>query len=311
MKYVYSKVNDLNISQPLAVSIGNFDGLHIGHQNLLQNLVAISKNKKFLSCLVSFNPHPISYFKKDKNFLIDVEQTKIELLEKIGLDFYVSIIFDKTIANLTSNEFENTVLSKCLNTKLILSGLDFKYGSGRSGNITTLKNFSDKNNIDFNTAEVVLDKKLSNKISSSTIRGMIREGDVKSASQMLGREFEVRGTIIQGDQRGRTIGVPTANIKYNDLQVELKKGVYAVNVTYNNKKYRAIANYGIRPTFNKITPLLEVHILDFNQDIYNQEITVSFNQMIREEFKFDGIEQLLKQIKTDISMAREILNHGN
>jgi len=145
MKYVYSKVNDLNISQPLAVSIGNFDGLHIGHQNLLQNLVAISKNKKFLSCLVSFNPHPISYFKKDKNFLIDLEQTKIELLEKIGLDFYVSIIFDKTIANLTSNEFEDIVLSKGLNTKLILSGLDFKYGSGRSGNITTLKNFSDKN----------------------------------------------------------------------------------------------------------------------------------------------------------------------
>jgi riboflavin kinase/FMN adenylyltransferase len=311
MKYVYSKVHDLNISQPLAVSIGNFDGLHIGHQKLLQNLIAIAKNKNFLSCLVSFNPHPISYFKKDKNFLIDLEQTKIELLEKIGLDFYVSIIFDKTIANLTSNEFEDIVLSKGLNTKLILSGLDFKYGSCRSGNITTLKNFSDKQNIDFNTAEVVLDKKLSNKISSSTIRGMIREGNVKSATQMLGREFEVRGTIIQGDQRGRTIGIPTANIKYNDLQVELKKGVYAVTVTYNNKKYRAIANYGIRPTFNKSTPLLEVHILDFNHDIYNHEITVSFNQMIREEFKFDGIEQLLKQIKTDISMARKILNYGN
>ena len=128
---------------------------------------------------------------------------------------------------------------------------------------------------------------------------------------MLGRQFEVIGTIIQGDKRGRTIGIPTANLKYNNLQVELKKGVYAVKISLGKKEHRGIANYGIRPTFNKSSPLLEVHILDFDEDIYNYDIKVKFIQMIREEMKFDGIEQLLKQIKEDISMTREILNNGN
>ena len=143
MKYIYSKVNDLNITQPLGISIGNFDGLHLGHQKLLQDLIILSKKTNLLSCLISFNPHPISYFKKDKNFLIDLEPTKIKLLEKIGLDFYISIAFDKSVANYNNSEFENLVLSKCLNTKLILSGLDFKYGKNRTGNISTLKNFSE------------------------------------------------------------------------------------------------------------------------------------------------------------------------
>jgi|TARA_B110000093_G_scaffold178269_1_gene216584 riboflavin kinase/FMN adenylyltransferase len=311
MQYIHSKIQDLNIIKPLGVTIGNFDGLHLGHRKLLSNLIKISKNNNISSCLISFNPHPITYFKKDKNFLINLEQTKIELLKKIGLDFYVSIIFDEQIANFTNEEFESKVLLSCLNTKLILSGLDFKYGKNRSGNITTLKKFSLKNNIDFNTEEEMVAENFPSKISSTTIRNLIRAGNVQLASKMLGRKFEFIGTIIKGDRRGRTIGVPTANLQYNNFQVELSKGVYAVKVILEDQIYNGIANYGIRPTFNQIIPLIEVHIFDFNKDIYGKKIKVQFKEKIREEIKFDGIEELLKQIKKDISMAREILHNGN
>ena len=311
MQYIHSNVQDLHITKPLGITIGNFDGLHLGHQKLLSNLIEFSKNLNFSSCLISFNPHPIAYFKKDKNFLIDLEQTKIELLEKMGLDFYVSIIFEEQISNFTNEEFESRVLLSCLNTKLILSGLDFRYGKNRSGNISTLKNFSLKNDIDFNTEREVIAENFPNKISSTTIRNLIREGNVKLANKMLGRKFEIIGTVIKGDQRGRTIGVPTANLQYNDLQVELNKGVYSVWVIVNNEIYSGIANYGIRPTFNQDIPLVEVHIFDFNEDIYDMEIKVQFQEKIREEIKFEGIEELLKQIKKDISMAREILKNGN
>ncbi len=311
MQYIHSKIQDLNIIKSLGVTIGNFDGLHLGHRKLLSNLIKISKNNNISSCLISFNPHPITYFKKDKNFLINLEQTKIELLKKIGLDFYVSIIFDEQIANFTNEEFESKVLLSCLNTKLILSGLDFKYGKNRSGNITTLKKFSLKNNIDFNTEEEMVAENFPSKISSTTIRNLIRAGNVQLASKMLGRKFEFIGTIIKGDRRGRTIGVPTANLQYNNFQVELSKGVYAVKVILEDQIYNGIANYGIRPTFNQIIPLIEVHIFDFNKDIYGKKIKVQFKEKIREEIKFDGIEELLKQIKKDISMAREILHNGN
>ena len=311
MQYIHSKIQDLNIIKSLGVTIGNFDGLHLGHRKLLSNLIKISKNNNISSCLISFNPHPITYFKKDKNFLINLEQTKIELLKKIGLDFYVSIIFDEQIANFTNEEFESKVLLSCLNTKLILSGLDFKYGKNRYGNITTLKKFSLKNNIDFNTEEEMVAENFPSKISSTTIRNLIRAGNVQLASKMLGRKFEFIGTIIKGDRRGRTIGVPTANLQYNNFQVELSKGVYAVKVILEDQIYNGIANYGIRPTFNQIIPLIEVHIFDFNKDIYGKKIKVQFKEKIREEIKFDGIEELLKQIKKDISMAREILHNGN
>lgn len=311
MQYIHSNVQDLHITKPLGITIGNFDGLHLGHQKLLSNLIEFSKKLNFSSCLISFNPHPIAYFKKDKNFLINLEQTKIELLKKIGLDFYVSIIFDEQIANFTNEEFESKVLLSCLNTKLILSGLDFKYGKNRSGNITTLKKFSLKNNIDFNTEEEMVAENFPSKISSTTIRNLIRAGNVQLASKMLGRKFEFIGTIIKGDRRGRTIGVPTANLQYNNFQVELSKGVYAVKVILEDQIYNGIANYGIRPTFNQIIPLIEVHIFDFNKDIYGKKIKVQFKEKIREEIKFDGIEELLKQIKKDISMAREILHNGN
>ncbi|MDA1283923.1 MAG: riboflavin biosynthesis protein RibF [Proteobacteria bacterium] len=311
MLYIHSNVQNLHITKPLGITIGNFDGLHLGHQKLLLNLIKFTKKRNFSSCLISFNPHPIAYFKKDKNFLIDLEQTKIELLEKMGLDFYVSIIFEEQISNFTNEEFESRVLSSCLNTKLILSGLDFKYGKNRSGNISTLKNFSLKNDIDFHTEEEVIAENFPNKISSTTIRNLIREGNVQLANKMLGRKFEIIGTVIKGDQRGRTIGVPTANLQYNDLQVELSKGVYAVRVILNNEIYSGISNYGIRPTFNQNIPLVEVHIFDFNDDIYDKEIKVQFQEKIREEIKFEGIEELLKQIKTDISMARDILKNGN
>ncbi|MDB9777006.1 riboflavin biosynthesis protein RibF, partial [Alphaproteobacteria bacterium] len=271
----------------------------------------ISKKKNISSCLISFNPHPITYFKKDKNFLIDLEQTKIEILKKIGLDFYVSITFEEHIANFTNEEFENKILLTCLNTKLILSGLDFKYGKNRSGNISTLKNFSLKNNIEFHTEEEVIAENFPGKISSTTIRSLIRTGNIQLANKMLGRKFEFIGTVIEGDKRGRTIGVPTANLQYNDFQIELSKGVYAVKIILDDQMYDGIANYGVRPTFDQIIPLIEVHIFDFNENIYGKKIKIQFIEKIREEIKFDGIEELLKQIKKDISMAREILYHGN
>ena len=311
MQYIHSTFQDLNIIKSLGVTIGNFDGLHLGHQKLLLNLIKISKRKNISSCLISFNPHPITYFKKDKNFLIDLEQTKIEILKKIGLDFYVSIIFEEHIANFTNEEFENKILLTCLNTKLILSGLDFKYGKNRTGNISTLKNFSLKNNIKFYTEEEVIAENFPGKISSTTIRSLIRAGNIQLANKMLGRKFEFIGTVIEGDKRGRTIGVPTANLQYNDFQIELSKGVYAVKIILDDEMYDGIANYGVRPTFDQIIPLIEVHIFDFNENIYGKKIKIQFIEKIREEIKFDGIEELLKQIKTDISMAREILYHGN
>ena len=311
MEYFDKNIEDLNITKPLGLTIGNFDGVHLGHQQILKRLKIFSKKRNLFTGLLSFNPHPISYFKKDKGFLIDSSDTKLDLLNKIGLDFFISIKFDKNFSNYSYEDFEQKVLLKCINLKLLFSGLDFRYGKNRKGDINSLKKFSKKNNIDLLTFDDFLEVNSSNKISSSMIRNLIKEGNVLRANILLGRPFEVSGKVIKGDQRGRTIGIPTANILYNKNQVELSEGVYSVKVLLNNKQFEGISNYGIRPTFNKKTPLLETHLFNFNKNIYGQEIKVKFVAKIRDEIKFNNVEDLLKQIPLDISKAKEILNNGN
>ncbi|MAV81988.1 MAG: hypothetical protein CMI90_00810 [Pelagibacteraceae bacterium] len=311
MEYFDKNIEDLNITKPLGLTIGNFDGVHLGHQQILKRLKIFSKKRNLFTGLLSFNPHPISYFKKDKGFLIDSSDTKLDLLNKIGLDFFISIKFDKNFSNYSYEDFEQKVLLKCINLKLLFSGLDFRYGKNRKGDINSLKKFSKKNNIDLLTFDDFLEVNSSNKISSSMIRNLIKEGNVLRANILLGRPFEVSGKVIKGDQRGRTIGIPTANILYNKNQVELSEGVYSVKVLLNNKQFEGISNYGMRPTFNKKTPLLETHLFNFNKNIYGQEIKVKFVAKIRDEIKFNNVEDLLKQIPLDISKAKEILNNGN
>ena len=198
-----------------------------------------------------------------------------------------------------------------VNIKKLFLGNDFRYGNQRKGNIQTLKKLCEKTNIDLLELELLNIPQSNEKISSSQIRNLIFEGEIKTANENLISKFSISGVVIKGDQRGRTIGIPTANIEYPEEIVAPPYGVYAVEIKILHQVFYGIVNFGIRPTFNKDFPILEALIFDFDRDIYNEEIEVIFYEKIRGEKKFDGIKELLNQVSLDITVAKKILDYGN
>ena len=208
-------------------------------------------------------------------------------------------------------EFEDKILLEKLNSKRILIGKDFQYGNQRKGNIDTLKIFCEKNKIELEEIGLILNDHNSNKISSSAIRENLKSGKFELANKDLERNFSVAGKVIKGDQRGRTIGIPTANLEYPLNTITIPYGVYAVETLIEGNNYFGIVNFGIRPTFNKDKPIVEAYLFDFDNDIYGKNIEILFHKQIRQEKKFNDIKELLNQINIDIAEAKKILKYGN
>ena len=284
------------------VAIGNFDGVHVGHQALLARAKAMGGR---LGVLV-FEPHPQEFFRPDApRFRLTPFRAKARLLERYGVELLFALHFDAAFAALTADEFIERVLVKGLGVRHVIVGEDFCFGKGRQGNLALLRKRGAELGFDVTTFGLVGEGEAS-KISSTSIREALRDGKPDIAARLLGHPWTVEGRVEGGDRRGRTIGFPTANVSLEGY-LEPALGVYAVRVEVGGRKYGGVANFGRRPTFDKKDVLLEVHIFDFEGDIYGQPIVVSFISFLRPEMKFPGLDALKAQIARDSGAARRIL----
>ena len=300
---IYKNLNIRKIHKNSVIAIGNFDGLHLGHQKVLKEAKIKAKKEKLKFGLITFEPVPTMFFnKKIKNHRINSLSQKIYFLKKNKLDFLIVINFNKSFSNLSAEKFIKKILFKKLKSKYIFVSRNFKFGKKRLGNIDTLKNFEEK--YFYKTIITTPYEKKNKIISSSLIRKIIHKGQMQEVKKLLGRTWCVEGEVIRGEQRGRKIGFPTCNIRLNSYTIP-KIGVYAVEVKINNLKKKGIANIGYRPTFNGKSLLLEVNIFGIKKNLYKKILKINFIKFIRTEKKFKNINQLKAQIKKDIITAKK------
>ena len=285
------------------IAIGNFDGLHLGHQKVINEAKRKAEKNKIPFGAMTFEPVPVMFFnKKIKNHRINSLQQKKQQLKKFKLDFLIIIKFNKKFSSQSAEEFIKKIIFKKTKCKFLYVSKNFKFGFKRQGNIKTLKKFEKK--YDFKNIVTKPFKKNNKVISSTFIRKKIRLGKIVEVNKLLDRNWTVVGKVIKGQGRGHKIGFPTCNLKLNDYVVP-KLGVYAVKVKTNNFIKNGIANVGYRPTFNGQNLLLETNVFGINKNLYNKEINISFKKFIRPEKKFRNLKYLKKQIQLDIKQAKK------
>ncbi len=285
------------------IAIGNFDGLHLGHQKVIKEAKQKAQKNKIPFGVMTFEPVPVMFFNnKIKNHRINSLEQKKNLLKKLKLDFLIVIKFNKNFSSQSAEEFIKKIIFKKTKCKFLYVSKNFKFGFKRQGNIKTLKKFEKK----YNFKNIVTKPfKKGNKIISSTfLRQKIRLGKIDEVNKLLNRNWSINGKVIRGDKRGRKIGFPTCNLKLSDYVVP-KLGVYAVKVKIKNLYRNGIANIGYRPTFNGQKLLLETNIFGINKNLYNKVISVNFKKFIRPEKKFRNLKHLKKQIKLDIRQVKK------
>ena len=288
------------------ILIGNFDGVHLGHQKLFKLAKLYKKKYNLKIGVVNFDPMPKMFFNKSlKNFRLSNISQKIDLLNNMGVDFIITKKFDKNFSKTKSTNFIKKILSQKLNVRFIFVSNNFRFGNKRRGDVDLLiKNEQNYNNKVIKPKPLFVNKKI---VSSSLIRNLLEKGYLKKANKLLSRNWSIVGMVQKGRQIGKKMGFPTCNININDY-VLANPGVYAVRVLKkNNSKYlKGIANLGYRPTFNQKKILLEVHLFNFSGNLYNKYLSVEFLKFIRKEKKFKNINQLKTQIKTDLDIAKKI-----
>jgi len=292
------------------ITIGNFDGVHIGHQALFHEVIEKAEAINGTSIAMTFNPHPVRVLKQNGHPpLITVHEQKTELIEKTGIDVLICIPFTLDFASIPARDFVRDLLVKRIGMKAIVVGKDYTFGKNREGNLEFLKRCAKEYDFEVIVADwIPISNNLQGRISSTKIRELVTDGKVAEAQQLLGRYYQVRGTVMTGRNRGgRLLGFPTANLKLHD-ELCPKTGVYAVTVECMESRYKGVANIGYSPTFEDNIFTVEVHILDFNENIYGRNIRVNFISRIRDELKFADIDQLSEQIKKDIDKAQRILS---
>ena len=289
--------------QNSVVAIGNFDGIHLGHQKVLNRARQKAKKNRLPFGVITFEPMPVMFFnKKIKNHRINSLLQKKTQLKKLKLDFLIIINFNKKFSKLSAEQFIKRIIFKKVKCKFLYVSNNFKFGFKRKGNIQTLRKYS--NSYNYKTMITHPLTKAARVISSTIIRKKISQGKIYEVNKLLNRNWCIQGKVIKGHRRGRTIGFPTCNINISDYAMP-KLGVYGVKV--NNAKFqrKGIANIGYRPTFNGQNLLLEVNIFGINKNLYNKVINVNFKKFIRSEKKFKDLEQLKKQIKVDINRVKK------
>ncbi|MBW1607418.1 MAG: bifunctional riboflavin kinase/FAD synthetase [Deltaproteobacteria bacterium] len=292
------------------ITIGNFDGIHIGHQALFHAVIEKADTIGGTSIVMTFDPHPVRVLKQNGHLpLITLNEQKIELIENSGIDVLICIQFNKAFAAISAKEFVEDLLLKCIGMKAIVVGKDYTFGRNREGNLELLQTFADNLEFEVIVADwVQTSRGLPDRISSTRTRELVMAGEVADAKKLLGRYYQIRGVVTTGRNRGgKLLGFPTANITLHD-ELCPKNGVYAVTVDCMEKKYQGVANIGYSPTFDDGLFSVEVHILDFNENIYGKKIRVNFVQRIRDEIKFSDITELSDAIRKDIEKARKILS---
>ena len=290
------------------VTVGTFDGLHLGHQKIIKTLCKRAKETNSEATVFTFWPHPRFVLGKiDGLELLNTFEEKVELFEKNGIDNLVSFEFTKDFANLSSREFVKEILVEKLNVKHLILGYDHHFGKNREGRFDKLAECATE--FGFTIEQVSALSSNDENISSTKIRNALKQGDITKANKYLGYNYSITGEVIKGEALGRQIGFPTANIKWESYKLIPRNGVYAVKVYYNNTEYKAMVNVGRKPTVsNNEKTGIEVNIFDFDKSIYNKEITVEFIEKIRNEQKFENIDKLKTQLELDKEKVLKLLS---
>jgi len=287
-----------------AVAIGNFDGIHKGHQALLGETVNGARVKRLRPTVLTFYPHPVEVLNPNKKLeQLTTTSEKLSLFEELGIDFVCVAQFDEALKDLSPEDFFQSYLVRGLKAKSIYVGYNFRFGKNRSGDIQLLRKLCDQENISLTVLTAV---EVVEKVSSSLIRDKISKGEMESVTQMLGRPYRISGTVKPGDGRGKQLGFPTANLHCAAEKILPKNGVYISKVGWQRQVFRAITNVGIRPTFHSENSpkLVEVHILDLNAKLYDESLDLDFLKFVRDEKKFNSLADLKTQIEKDILASR-------
>ena len=289
---------------PKVLSLGMFDGVHFGHISIINLLKSLAQENNLETAILTFWPHPRKVFNpNDEIKLLNTLNEKLNLLENAKLDVVFLKSFDENFRNLTGEEFVRQILVQKLNVKHIIIGHDHVFGKNKSGNFELLQKLSKE--LDFVVQQLDAVKEGEFNISSTKIRNCLANGNIIGANKMLGYHYSVSGKVIDGKKLGRTIGYPTANIEVDELKLLPKKGAYIVEVYVKNKFYKGMLSIGTNPTVNGDKLTVEVYILDFNKDIYDEEITVKFRDFLHEEIKFESLEKLIERLDEDKRLTKE------
>lgn len=302
-------LKDIQRDPDTVLTVGTFDGVHAGHRAIIDRVAAKAREQNARSIIVTFDPHPRDIINPGDSGikLLTTLQERSEILKELGIDILLVIPFDRDFSLLSSEEFIRDIIYEKIGVREFVIGYDHHFGRNREGTIDTIKRLGKE--LGFG-ASVVSKREVGEKtVSSTAIRNCISdEGDVKQAAEFLERPYRLNGTVVHGDKRGKQIGYPTANIKPEHYKKIIPKdGVYAVKIRIEDSWYDGMMNIGHRPTFEGEAQTLEVHIFNFSQEIYGMEVQVRFYERIRDELKFDGIDELKNQLKKDEIAAKELL----
>jgi riboflavin kinase/FMN adenylyltransferase len=306
---IFHSINEFHSDKKTIVTIGTFDGVHLGHAAILKKLTQNTQNETFESTVLTFFPHPrmVLQGKSDLKLLNTINE-KIELLEKIGIDNLIIHPFDEKFAELNAEAFVSTILVDHLRVQKIIIGYDHRFGKNRTANIDDLISFGAQ--FGFEVEQISAQEIDEISISSTKIRTALEEGDIQLANEYLGYSYFLSGTVVKGKQLGRTIGFPTANIALEeDYKLVPQNGVYVVQAEIDSKSIYGMMNIGFNPTVQGKQKTIEVHFFDFEADIYNRKIQVAILQRIRSEKKFESIELLTKQLEEDRNFSRNYLQN--
>lgn len=299
---IFNNLEDIDIENPTVVALGNFDGVHLGHQKLIKNAVDFAKLQELKSAVFTFSNHPKNFKgKKEVKGIIDFQE-KCRILESLNVDYLFNIAFDPYIRKLSSVEFVDEILINKFKIRQAYCGFNYRYGYRASGNPEKLLHYGIEKGFGLHILEpFTIDGIV---VSSTEIRSAIAGGNIKLANKYLGRPYAFNGKVISGSRLGRTIGFPTANLAMDDSMVLPLSGVYVSRTTVDGKVYKSISNIGKKPTVGGSEKNLETHIFDFSDDLYGKTIRVEFLDFMRKEERFSGVEELKKVIERDSAKAR-------
>lgn len=307
MKVIYD-IAEFNPKKPVVLTQGTFDGVHFGHQKILKQVADEAKKVDGVSVLLTFYPHPRLVLYPDDNELklLSTIEEKVDLVSALGIDYLIIMPFTQELSRLRADEFVRDILVEQLYLTKLIIGYDHRFGRNREGGMEEMIRFAET--YSFELEEIAAQDISESIVSSTKIRQALLNGEVHLAGEYLGTPYVLRGKVEEGMQRGTTIGYPTANVRVNSsYKLIPKNGVYAVWVYIGEKKYPGMLNIGYNPTFEDKKWSVEVHLFDFNQNVYHQEIAIAFVSRTRDEQKFDSLQSLVSQLKEDEKEIRAIL----
>ncbi len=300
--------SDFLITEKTAVTIGNFDGIHMGHQKLIETVLNYSENFNLTSVIFSFNPHPVAFFGRSDSFktMFNVEEKKF-VAERTGVDILVQYPFNREFASLNPTEFIELLCEKT-NCKVLVVGENYCFGKDRIGDLSVLEHLGNERGI--KVIGIPRVKVNDVRVSSTRIRGLINYGDMENTARLLNKPYIVMGEIVHGDKRGRTMSFPTINMLPSAEKLLPPDGVYFSRVWLDGKIYCGMSNIGINPTFNGESRKIETHIFDFDEDVYGKKAVVGFYKRIRGERKFNSVDELKAQMNEDKSCCKKYAEDG-